>query len=69
MRVLAAQPLGGSHSRYAIFLAPGHLGTTYLYSEAGYLLESPVAFYARLNAYAMAPGLAAEHDHAGRAAR
>ena len=52
-----AEPLAGSHA-LAYFLGSGHLGTTYLYSEAGYLLESPVAFYARLNAYAMAPGLA-----------
>ena len=51
-------PLAGSHAlRY--FLGSGHLGTTYLYSDSGYLLESPVAFYARLDAYAMAPGLAA----------
>ena len=52
-----AEPLAGSHA-LAYFLGSGHLGTTYLYSEAGYLLESPVAFYARLDAYAMAPGLA-----------
>ena len=39
------------------FLGSGHLGTTYLYNEDGYLLESPVAYYARLRAFEMAPGL------------
>jgi predicted CXXCH cytochrome family protein len=47
------------HQRYelAFFLGSGHLGVTYLYSINGYLLESPVAYYSRLNAYDMKPGL------------
>ncbi len=43
--------------RLEYFLGSGRLGTTYLYSEGGYLLESPVAWYSRLQGYAMAPGL------------
>jgi predicted CXXCH cytochrome family protein len=39
------------------FLGSGHLGITYLYSVNGYLLESPVAYYADLKAYDMKPGL------------
>jgi Flp pilus assembly protein TadD len=39
------------------FLGSGHLGLTYLYSKNGYLLESPVAWYANLKAYDMKPGL------------
>ena len=48
--------LKGQH-RLEYFLGSGNLGTTYLYSEDGYLLESPVAFYSRLKTYDMAPGL------------
>jgi len=40
------------------FLGSGHLGTTYLYTINGYLLESPVAFYGQSQAYDMKPGLA-----------
>ena len=40
------------------FLGSGHLGITYLYSINGYLLESPVAYYAESQAYDMKPGLA-----------
>jgi predicted CXXCH cytochrome family protein len=40
------------------FLGSGHLGITYLYSVNGYLLESPVAYYADSKAYDMKPGLA-----------
>jgi Cytochrome c554 and c-prime/Tetratricopeptide repeat len=40
------------------FLGSGHLGITYLYTINGYLLESPVAFYAQSQAYDMKPGLA-----------
>ncbi len=43
--------------RLEYFLGSGRLGTTYLYSEDGYLMESPVAWYSRLKGYAMAPGL------------
>ncbi len=39
------------------FMGSGHLGVTYLYSINGYLLESPVAYYANLKAYDMKPGL------------
>jgi hypothetical protein len=38
------------------FLGSGHLGTTYLYTQDGYLLESPVAWYAAINGYDMKPG-------------
>ncbi len=37
------------------FLGSGHLGITYLYSVNGYLLESPVAYYADSEAYDMKP--------------
>ena len=39
------------------FMGSGHLGVTYLYTINGYLLESPVAYYANLKAYDMKPGL------------
>ncbi|MFC5862321.1 tetratricopeptide repeat protein [Acidicapsa dinghuensis] len=38
------------------FLGSGHLGVTYLYLKGKYLFESPVAWYARNNAYDMKPG-------------
>lgn len=38
------------------FLGSGHLGTTYLYLQDGYLLESPVAWYASTQSYDMKPG-------------
>ena len=38
------------------FLGSGHLGTTYLYTQDGHLLESPVAWYASTGAYDMKPG-------------
>lgn len=44
------------------FLGSGHLGITYLYSADGYLLESPVAYYANTQSYDMKPGL--ENSHA-----
>lgn len=49
-------PLNGSH-KLDYFLGSGHLGVTYLYSLNGYLLESPVAYYANRNKYDMKPGL------------
>jgi Tfp pilus assembly protein PilF len=49
-------PLNGSH-KLDYFLGSGHLGVTYLYSVNGYLLESPVAYYANRNEYDMKPGL------------
>ena len=52
----SAEPAGVHRLRY--FLGSGNLGSTYLYSENGYLLESPVAFYSRMKGYDMAPGLA-----------
>jgi len=42
--------------RLYYFLGSGHLGLTYLYSKNGYLLESPIAYYANLKGYAMKPG-------------
>ena len=39
-----APPIEGSRT-LEYFLGSGHLGTTYLYSSNGYLLESPVAYY------------------------
>lgn len=39
------------------FLGSGHLGVTYLYELGGYLLESPVAYYANSQSYDMKPGL------------
>lgn len=48
--------LQGSH-KLDYFLGSGHLGITYLYSINGYLLESPVAYYADSKAYDMKPGL------------
>jgi hypothetical protein len=39
------------------FLGSGHLGLTYLYTINGYLLETPVAYYANTKAYDMKPGL------------
>jgi Flp pilus assembly protein TadD len=43
--------------RLDYFLGSGHLGLTYLYSTNGYLLESPIAYYADPKAYDMKPGL------------
>ncbi len=42
--------------RLDYFLGSGHLGVTYLYTQEGYLLESPVAWYAATAAYDMKPG-------------
>jgi hypothetical protein len=36
------------------FLGSGHLGMTYLYTINGYLLESPVAYYANAKAFNLA---------------
>ena len=41
------------------YLGSGHLGLTYLYSQGGYLLESPVAWYASTSSYDMKPGFGA----------
>ena len=46
----------GSHT-LEYFLGSGHLGTTYLFSEDGYFLETPVAYYADANSLDMKPGL------------
>ncbi len=43
--------------RLDYFLGSGHLGVTYLYTQEGYLLESPVAWYAATGGYDMKPGL------------
>jgi predicted CXXCH cytochrome family protein len=51
-----AMPINGQEN-LKYFLGSGHLGLTYLYEKNGYWLESPVAFYAKLNGYAMKPGL------------
>ena len=40
----------------AYFLGSGHLGVTYLYEQEGYLLETPVAWYAASGGYDMKPG-------------
>ena len=53
----AGVPAVKGERRLEYFLGSGRLGTTYLYSDGGYLLESPVAWYSRLQGYAMAPGL------------
>jgi predicted CXXCH cytochrome family protein len=45
------------HHNLLYFLGSGHLGVTYMYSLNGFLLESPVAYYASLKAYDMKPGL------------
>jgi predicted CXXCH cytochrome family protein len=52
---------GGSQTRRKLdyFMGSGHLGVTYLYGSNGYLLESPAAYYANLQAYDMKPGLGA----------
>jgi predicted CXXCH cytochrome family protein len=42
--------------RLDYFLGSGHLGVTYLYIQEGYLLESPVAWYAATDNYDMKPG-------------
>lgn len=42
--------------RFDYFLGSGHLGVTYLYNQEGYLLESPVAWYAATAVYDMKPG-------------
>jgi predicted CXXCH cytochrome family protein len=42
--------------RLEYFLGSGHLGVTYLYTQEGYLLESPVAWYAATAGYDMKPG-------------
>ncbi len=52
---VAPEQTGTFHLRY--FLGSGHLGTTYLYSIGNYLFESPVAWYANSQRYAMKPGL------------
>ena len=49
-------PITGSE-RLEYFLGSGHLGLTYLYQKNGYWLESPVAYYQKMNAYGMKPGL------------
>ena len=40
------------------FLGSGHLGVIYLYLQQGFLLESPVAWYAAAARYDMKPGFA-----------
>ena len=49
------QASGGRRLDY--FLGSGHLGLTYLYVQDGYLLESPVAWYASTGRYDMKPGI------------
>lgn len=50
-------PAATGHLSLTWFLGSGHLGTTYLYSTGDYLFESPVAWYASSQSYAMKPGL------------
>ncbi len=47
--------------RLEYFLGSGHIGLTYLYGKNGYWLETPVAFYAKLQGYAMKPGAEGMH--------
>ena len=42
--------------RLDYYLGSGHLGVTYLYWQQGYLLESPVAWYAASRSYDVKPG-------------
>jgi hypothetical protein len=42
--------------RLDYYLGSGHLGVTYLYTQQGYLLESPVAWYAASHSYDVKPG-------------
>ena len=46
------------HGRHQLeyFLGSGHLGVTYLYTQDGYLLESPVAWYAANSSFDLKPG-------------
>ena len=56
--------------RLEYFLGSGHIGLTYVYEKNGYWLESPVAFYEKLQGYAMKPGAEGMRTHAtGAAAR
>ncbi len=50
-----AEQVRGQHP-LQYFLGSGHLGITYLYLQGGFLLESPVAWYAATNSYDMKPG-------------
>ena len=47
--------------RLEYFLGSGHIGLTYLYDKNGYWLETPVAYYAKLQGYAMKPGAEGMH--------
>ncbi len=55
----AGEPRGSE--RLAYYLGSGHIGLTYLYDKNGYWLESPVAFYEKLQGYAMKPGAEGMH--------
>jgi predicted CXXCH cytochrome family protein len=50
----------GKH-KLEYFLGSGHLGLTYLYSENGYFIESPIAYYANTKAFDMKPKLGGVH--------
>jgi hypothetical protein len=52
-----AQTGNSGRQKLEYFLGSGHLGLTYLYTIHGYLLETPVAYYANTKAYDMKPGL------------
>jgi predicted CXXCH cytochrome family protein len=54
----SGHPEEAEESRLSYFLGSGHLGTTYLYSIADYLFESPIAWYARSQNFDMKPGTA-----------
>jgi hypothetical protein len=49
-------PRVAGRQRFDYYLGSGHLGVTYLYMQEGYLLESPVAWYAATGSYDMKPG-------------
>ncbi len=55
-----AEALKGTE-RLEYFLGSGHIGLTYVYGKNGYWLETPVAFYAKLQGYAMKPGAEGMH--------
>ncbi len=47
---------GRGQQQLQYFLGSGHLGVTYLYTQDGFLLESPVAWYAATASYDLKPG-------------
>jgi hypothetical protein len=52
-----ARTRNSGRQKLGYFLGSGHLGMIYLYTIHGYLLETPVDYYANSKAYDMKPGL------------